>query len=358
MKIKDILRIMCERDASDLFLKVDNVPYLRVYGELVPLSDSPRCGISDLEKVISEITDNVHAKMLKDSFDTDFAIDLEELDRFRVSVFFQRGVPSVVMRRIKKNIPDFKTLNLPEEVLKNLSFERRGLVLMTGPAGSGKSTTIASMIEYMNNTHARHILTVEDPIEFTFTDKKSVINQRELGIDVSSYVVALKQVTLQSPDVIFIGTIRDLDTMSAALNAAEMGILVLSTIHTVNAAQTVQRIISFFPPHQHGEIRMQLSFLLKGVVSLRLVPKADGSGRVPTYEAMALTPTISRLIREGALAEIPRFLEEGALFGMSSFKQSLARLVKENKISVEEAFKYADSKEDLELEIKGIKRLM
>lgn len=358
MKIRDVLRIACERDASDLFLKVDNVPYLRVYGELMPLNDFSRLTASDLERIVAEITDTVHAKMFKDSFDTDFAMDVEDLDRFRVSIFNQRGVASIVMRRIKKNVPDFKDLNLPGEVLRTLANERRGVVLLTGPAGSGKSTTIASMIDHMNNTQARHILTVEDPIEFTFSDKKSVINQRELDIDVSSYVKALRQVTLQSPDVIFIGTIRDQDTMFAVLNAAEMGILVLSTIHTVNCAQTIQRIINFFPPHQHAEIRMQLSFLLKGVVSLRLVPNKDGSGRLPTYETMTLTPTISRLIREGSLGEIPRFLEEGALFGMGSFKQNLAKLVKEGKISTEEAFKFADNKEDLELEIKGIKRLM
>ncbi len=358
MTIKDILRIMCERDASDLFLKVDNVPYVRVYGELIPLQDFSALGVVDLERVISSLANDVHRKMLQNDLDTDFALDVEGLDRFRVSVFFQRGVPSVVMRRIKKNIPDFKTLNLPDEVLKNLSQECRGLILLTGPAGSGKSTTIASMIEYMNNNFSRHILTMEDPIEFMFTDKKCVINQRELSIDVKSYLMALRQVTLQSPDVLFVGTIRDLDTMSAALNAAEMGILVLSTVHTVNAAQTIQRIINFFPPYQHDEIRMQLSFLLKGVISQRLVPKADGSGRVPACEVMTLTPTIGRLIREGAVADIPKFLEEGALFGMESFKQSLARLVKTNTISVEEAYKFADSKEDLELAIKGIKRLI
>ena len=358
MNIKDILRIMCERDASDLFLKVDNVPYLRIYGDLKPMQDVPVLRVTDLEKVIAEVADDFHHKMLQKSFDTDLAIDVEGLDRFRISIFFQRGVPSIVMRRIKKDIPDFKALNLPESVLKSLSQERRGLVLLTGPAGNGKSTAIASMIEHMNNSVSRHILTVEDPIEFTYTDKKSVINQRELGLDVASYVVALKQVTLQSPDVIFIGTIRDLDTMLAALVAAEMGILVLSTIHTVNTAQTVQRIINFFPPHQHAEIRMQLSFLLKGVVSLRLVPTADGSGRVPAYETMTLTPSISRLIRDGALQDITHYLEEGALFGMGSFNQSLARLVKENKITAEQAYKFADNKEDLELEIKGIKRLI
>ncbi|MDD5137915.1 MAG: PilT/PilU family type 4a pilus ATPase [Candidatus Omnitrophota bacterium] len=358
MKIRDVLRVMCDRDASDVFLKVDNVPYLRVYGELVPLMDFPVLGVADLQRIVAEVADDAHKKMLQNVFDTDYAMDVEGLDRMRVSIFMQRGVPSVVMRRIKKAVPDFNALNLPKDVLEHLSQERRGLILLTGPAGHGKSTTIASMIECMNTTQARHILTVEDPIEFTFADKKSVINQRELGLDVSSYPVALRQVTLQSPDVIFIGTIRDLDTMSAALNAAEMGILVLSTVHTVNAAQTAQRILNFFPPHQHAEIRMQLSFLLKGVVSLRLVPRADGSGRVPACETMVLTPTISRLLREGAFADITRFLEEGALFGMQSFKQSLAKLVKDGRITAEEAYKYADSREDLDLEIKGIKRLM
>ncbi|MDD5019175.1 MAG: PilT/PilU family type 4a pilus ATPase [Candidatus Omnitrophica bacterium] len=373
MKIRDVLRVVCDRDASDVFLKVDNVPYMRVYGELVPMMDFSVLGVSDLQRIVSEIANEAQRKMLQTALDTDYAMDIDSLDpcltgteksvalglaRFRVSIFMQRGVPSIVMRRIKKAAADFPSLNLPQQVMESLCQEKRGLVLLTGPAGHGKSTTIASMIEYMNTSQARHILTVEDPIEFTFTDKKSVINQRELGLDVSSYPVALRQVTLQSPDVIFIGTIRDLETMSAALNAAEMGILVLSTVHTVNAAQTAQRILNFFPPHQHAEIRMQLSFLLKGVVSLRLVPRVDGSGRIPACETMVLTPTISRLLREGAFTDITRFLEEGALFGMQSFKQSLAKLVKENKITPEEAYKYADSREDLDLEIKGIKRLM
>lgn len=358
MNIKEILKIVCERDASDLLLKVDNVPYLRLFGELIPLNDFPALTAGDLEQIIAEITDDVHAKMLREVFDTDFGMDVEGLDRFRVSVFFQRNVPSIVMRRIKKHIPDFEDLNLRPDVFKMLSQERRGLILVTGPAGCGKSSTIASMINYMNNNFSRHIITLENPIEFTFTDKRCVINQRELDMDVISYPMALRQVTLQSPDVVFIGSICDYDTMFAALNAAEMGVLVLGTIHTVNAAQTAQRMINFFPPHQHAEIRMQLSFLLKGVISQRLVPDADGSGRVPACETMILTPTISRLIREGALADITRFLEEGSLFGMESFKQSLARLVKEKKITAEEAYKYADSRDELGLEIKGIKRLI
>lgn len=357
MKIQEVLKAMCERDASDVFIKVDNVPCVRVYGNIVPLAGFDRLTSKEIEKIVEEITDDVHRSALQKTMDTDFTIDLEGLDRFRVSIFYQRGVPSIVMRRIKKSVPDFQSLGLPQNVLKTLSGEHRGLVLLTGPAGNGKSTTIASMIDFMNNNYSRHILTLEDPIEFTFTDKKSVIEQRELGIDVSSYPVALRQVTLQSPDVIFIGTIRDLETMSAALSAAEMGVLVLSTLHTINAVQTVQRIINFWPPHHHAEIRLQLSFLLKGAISLRLVPSVDGPGRVPATEVMTLTPTISHLIRDGALTDIPRFMEEGSFFGMESFKQSLSRLVKDGKITAEEAFKFADSKEDLELEIKGIKRL-
>jgi len=348
MKITDVLRVMSERDASDLFLKVGNVPYLRLYGELVPLTDFSSLTAGDIQGFAQGIMDEKHKKIFEKDMDTDFAMDVEGLDRFRVSVFNQRGMPSIVMRRIKKQVPDFKSLNLPEKVLQGLAQERRGLVLLAGQAGHGKSTTIASMVEYMNQNVSRHILTVEDPIEFTFTDKKSVINQRELNIDVASYPVALKQVTLQSPDVIFIGTIRDLETMNAALMAAEMGILVLSTVHTVNAAQTVQRLINFFPPHQHNEIRMMLSFLLKGVISIRLVPRSDVSGRIPALEIMTLTATMSRLVREGAAADVTRFLEEGDLYGMCSFKQSLATLVRENKVTAEEAYKYADSKEDLE----------
>jgi twitching motility protein PilT len=241
-------------------------------------------------------------------------------------------------------------------VLTKLSQEIRGLVLITGPAGSGKSTTIASTIEYINQNQSRHVITVEDPIEFMFEDKKSIINQRELGLDVKSYPTALRQIVLQSPDVIFIGTIRDLPTMSAAINAAEMGMLVLSTVHTINSAQTVERIVNFFPPHQHSEVRMQLSFLLKGVISLRLIPQMGSQSRIPACEVMTLTPTISRLIRENKLQDITKYVEEGDMFGMQSFRQSLAKLVRQNKITKEDAYMFSDSKEELELELKGIKR--
>lgn len=269
----------------------------------------------------------------------------------------QRNWPALVIRSISSETRSFEELNLPAEVLRKLSMETRGLVLLTGTMGSGKSTAIASMIDYINSNCNKHILTIEEPIEFTFRDKNSIVNQRELGIDVSSYAVALRAFTLQSPDVIFIGNIRDNETMSAALTAAETGVLVLSTLHTVNAAKSVERIINFFPPHQHQEIRAQLASLLKGVVSLRLVPFKDKPGRVPAYEIMLLTPTISRLIRENKIWEIPQFIEDGGVFGMQSFNQSLVRLVKEGMVSEEEAVKVCDNRDEFILALRGIKQI-
>jgi len=268
----------------------------------------------------------------------------------------QRNWPSIVIRNVRNKIATFEELNLPSEVMQKLALETRGLVLLTGTMGSGKSSTIASMLEYINTNCKKHILTVEEPIEFTFEDKKSIINQREVGLDVSTYAVALRAFTLQSPDVIYIANIRDIETMSAALTAAETGVLVLSTLHTVNASQSVERIINFFPPYQHPQIRMQLAYLLKGIISLRLVPLKDGSGRVPAYESMLLTPTISRLIRENKIMEVTPYIEDGALFGMQSFNQSLAKLVREDKISEEEALLFADNKDEFMLTLKGIKR--
>jgi twitching motility protein PilT len=357
MELRDILRAVIEKDASDLFLKLDSPVSMRIYGNVVKVGDFPALGMNDINKVIDGICDERNKEIFKNNMDVDFAFNQEGVGRFRVSLFLQRGVPSIVMRRIKDHVGSFSQLNLPDNVLTKLTQELRGLVLLTGPAGNGKSTTIASMIDYINEHQHRHIITVEDPIEFTFQDKQSIIDQRELGLDVKSYPVALRQITLQSPDVIFIGTIRDLDTMSAALTCAEMGALVLSTVHTNNSSQTVERIVNFFPPHQHDEVRMRLSFLLKGVISLRLLPKADASGRIPAYEVMTLTPTISRLIRENKLRDIPKYLEEGEMFGMQSFKQALSRLVRENKITKEDAYTFSDSREEMELELKGIKRL-
>jgi twitching motility protein PilT len=357
MSIKKLLKEMIDKNGSDLFYRAGGPAHLRIDGRIVPADDKVVL-LEDVVKATEELTTPQLRENLKNYLDIDFALYLEEFDRrFRVNIFTQRNWPSIVIRNVNKVIKSFEELNLPSEVLKKLSMETRGLVLLTGSMGSGKSTTIASMIEYINHNCQKHILTIEEPIEFTFRDKNCIINQRELNLDVSSYAIALRAFTLQSPDVIFIANIRDAETMSAAITAAETGVLVLSTLHTVNASQSIERIINFFPPHQHQETRNQLSGLLKGVISLRLIPLKDGSGRLPAYESMLLTPTISRLIREGKIWEIPKFIEEGALFGMQSFNQSLIRLVKEGKVSEEEAGIFADNKDDFILALRGIKKI-
>ncbi|MFH1355421.1 MAG: PilT/PilU family type 4a pilus ATPase, partial [Candidatus Omnitrophota bacterium] len=318
MSMKELLKLMVERNASDLFYRSGRKPCLRIDGSITDV-DCPALTEDDVFKATEEITTPRQREKFEKSCDIDFALFVKELKRrFRVNIFMQRNYPSIVIRNLNNVIQNFEELNLPAEVLKKLSLEQRGLVLLTGTMGSGKSTTIASLIEHINETCSKHILTIEEPIEFTFDDQKSIINQRELGLDVSSYGVALRAFTYQSPDVMYIGNIRDTETMSAAMTAAETGVLVLSTLHTINASKSVERIINFFPPHQHQEVRNQLATLLKGIISLRLIPRKDGKGRIPAYEVMLLTPTISRLIREGTIWEIPKYIEQGDVFGMQS----------------------------------------
>lgn len=362
MVIKELLAEMVKRDGSDLFYRAGGTPQIRIDGKLTAIGDGILT-VEDVKKAVDDLTTPEQREKLKRSLDIDFALDVDfalymkDLSRrFRISIFMQRNWPSIVIRNIRDYISTFEELHLPSDVLRKLFAEKRGLVLLTGAAGSGKSTTIASGIEYINQTSHRHILTVEEPIEFTFKDKLSLINQRDLGIDVSSYAVALRSFTLQSPDVIYIANIRDYETMSAALTAAETGVLVLSTLHTVNAPQTIERIINFFPPHQHQQIRTQLSNLLKGVISLRLLPLKENTGRVPAYETMLLTPTVSRLIREGKTWEIPTFIDDGEVFGMQSFNQSLSHLVNDGLITEETAIEYSDNKEEFLLTLRGFKR--
>lgn len=329
---------------------------MRIDGKLAAIGDG-LLTVEDVMKATEELTSPKQRENFKINLDVDFTVYIKELGhRFRVSIFMQRNWPSLVIRRVNNITKTFKDLNLPSGILEKLSLERGGLVLLTGSMGSGKSTTIASMIEYININTKRHILTIEDPIEFVFQDKGSLINQREISLDVLSYNNALRAFTLQAPDVLFISNIRDLETMSSAITAAETGVLVLSTLHTINATQSVERIINFFPPHQHQEVRNQLAAILKGVISLRLLPLKDGTGCIPVYEAMLLTPTISRLIREGKVWEIPQFIEDGNIFGMQSFNQSLVKLVKEGKIGENEAMEFADSKDEFMLSLKGIRK--
>ncbi|MFC1704569.1 type IV pilus twitching motility protein PilT [Candidatus Omnitrophota bacterium] len=357
MNIQEYLKIMVDKKSSDMFLRAGSIPRLRIDGTIWPL-ETDLLESKDMDRLADELmTTDIQKKKFKEELEVDFAISVPALGRFRVIIFVQRGTPSIVMRHVLDQSQTFEQLNLPVELMKQFAAEGRGIILACGPAGSGKSTSISSMIEYINTTMQKHIITVEDPIEFIFKDKKSIINQRELGLDVPNYPEALRHFTLQSPDVIFIGLIRDPQTMQAAISAAEMGVMVVSTFHTVNTVQTIERIVNFFPPYLHHEVQMRLSLLLKGVISLRLLPRKDAPGRVPAYESMVLTPSISRVMREGKLGEMKRFLEEGEMFGMQTFNQSLVKLVKDNKISEETARDASDSRDEFELELRGIKRI-
>jgi twitching motility protein PilT len=356
MDIFDYLKMMVEKDGSDLFYRAGATVRMRINGLVLEVSDT-QLSLDDIEAALQKLLSDDLRELFRRSKDIDFAYyDPDLKRRFRVCIFLQRNWPSIVIRNIHPVTKTLEDLQLPADVLKKLAMERRGIVLLTGTMGSGKSTTIASMIEHVNLNAYKHVFTLEEPIEYTFTDKKSLINQRELGKDVASYPVALRAFTLQSPDIIYIGNIRDYETMSAALTVAETGVLVMSTLHTVNAPQTVERMINFFPPHQHQQVRTQLAFLLKGVISQRLIPLQDGSGRVPATEVMLLSPTISRLIREGKIWEITRFVEESEVFGMCSFNQSLVRLVREGKVSETEAIDFSDNKDEFILALKGIKK--
>jgi twitching motility protein PilT len=357
MEYNAMLDLMIEKDASDLFLRVGGSLRGRIATVVEKLSDEV---ITEevMEKIVNGITDEEGRNKLKKDKALEFThwhheYPKQDCWRFRVGIFYQRNTPAIVVRKINLNIPDFDQLNLPIELLEHLSQERRGMVLLTGITGSGKSTTIASMMKYINANYRRHILTLEEPIEFTFKDEMAMINQRELGVDVDSYTDALKQFALHSPDVIYIGNIRDSETCHAALTAAETGVLVFSTLHTVNATSTVERIINFFPPHQQALILDQLSFLLKGVLSQRLLPRADAPGMIPAHEAMVLSPSVSRLIRENKIWEIPKYISEGGIYGMGTFHQSLVELVESGRITTEVALQYADKREELELALRN-----
>jgi twitching motility protein PilT len=351
MNFKDILETMVEKNASDVFIRAGSPLRARVRTEIKTVKDY-EFSVKEVDDIVSEITDNYNKDMLQQDKDCEFALCYSERWRFRVGIFYQRNTLSIVIRKIDLNILTFKELNLPAKVLEKFCQQRRGLILLTGIAGSGKSTTIASMIEFINQNWGRHILTIEEPIEFTFKDKKSIINQREIGKDVSSYPDALKQFTIHSPDVIYIGNIRDRETCHAALTAAETGGLVFSTVHTIDTSSTVERMVNFFSPQQHHFIFNQLSFLLKGVVSLRLLPRNDVEGLIPAYEVMTLSPTISSLIRENKLWEMPKYIASGDIYGMKDFNQCLLELVEAGKVSAQVALEHSDKKEELGLQLR------
>jgi len=351
-KVEALLRQMVEREASDLYVKVGSPPCLRIYGRILRLEEEVLFPEEVTDYALSVLNEE-QKERFRLSHEVDLAMAIPGLGRFRANIYSQRGNYSLVFRAIKNTVPSFEELGLPARTLESLCHEMRGLVLVTGTTGSGKSTTISSMVDYINIHMDRHILTIEDPIEFVHVDKKSIVSQREVGSDTSSFHGALHQIMRQTPDVIYIGDVRDLETMSSAITAAETGQLVLSPMHTINASQTIERIINFFPTHQHHEVRVQLSRLLKGVISIRLIPRRDGKGRIPACEVMLLTPTIRGLIHDGLTLQIPAFIQEGKVFGMQTFNQAILALHQTGKISLEDARRFSDNRDELDLALKG-----
>lgn len=354
MKFEQLLRLLEEKQGSDLYLKADQPPHLKISGQLEPLAEFPPLNEEDVVGIATQLLDEKQLRLLQSNLEMDISYVMDDDLRFRINFFYQQGSLALVIRRIRREAQTFAELGLPVQVMEKLSLEPRGLVLMAGAAGSGKTTTLAAMLNYINKKKKKHIITVEDPIEFTYKEDKCLINQREVGFDTHSFKGAMKYVIRQAPDIIVIGEMRDLETMNSAIMIAEVGHLVLSSLHTIDVTQTLERIINFFPPFQHDQIRMQLSFVLRGVVAQRLLVRKDGQGRIPACEILLPTPTVRKLIMEGSTEELHRVIEEGQLFGMQTFNQSILKLYQDGKITYEEAMENADNPELLELAIKGI----
>ena len=353
MEFHEMLRKMVIEKASDLFLKVGSPPALRIDGSINFL-DTDELTTQDAQEIFEIIEDSKKDGFHGEQNEIDVAYELPGIGRFRVNIFRQKGYLGFVLRHIESSVPSFEDLNLPSKTLSKIAEANRGLVLVTGNAGSGKSTTLAAMIQHINEHQNKHIITIEDPIEFIFKDQKSVIDQREVGLDTPSFHSALRHAVRESPDVILIGEMRDKETMEAALSAAETGHFVLATLHTVNAVQTVERIINYFPPHQHNLIRLQLSLILKGVISQRLIPKKNESGRVPAVELMIESPTVKELLATGKTVELYTALKEGDYYGCQTFNQSLKKHYQSDLISLENAMAASDYPEELKLDLKGI----
>lgn len=358
MELQDLLKLAVDRKASDLHIKVGCPPVLRVDDRLVPLSEQPRLTQEDVLALAANIMNNRQREKFKEKNEIDLAYSIPGLGRFRASIFQQRGTIGVVLRVIPVKILAIEELNLPPIVAK-LAMEPRGLILLTGTTGSGKSTTLAAMIDHINSNRSGHIITIEDPIEFLHRDKKCLVNQREVGIDTGSFAEALRSALRQDPDIILVGEMRDFETISTAIVAAETGHLVMSTLHTIDAAETINRIISIFPPYQQKQVRLQLAGVLKGIISQRLIPRADGKGRVPAVEGMVTTLTIREYIVDpDKTRKIPEVIAmSSSQYGMQTFDQSLMNLYRRGLITYEEALYWASNPDDFALKVKGIESM-
>jgi twitching motility protein PilT len=352
--VEQALDYLVTKGGSDLHLTAGSSPLVRLHGALVAIPGTPELTAQDTQEVLdSFLTDPDKTEEFAQDNEVDFSFELDGVARFRVNAYRQRGSVSMVLRAIPFTIRSIAELDLPP-VVEKLAGEERGLILVTGATGSGKSTTLASIIDHINTNTSKHIVTIEDPIEFLYSNKKSIISQREVGVDTASFGRALRRVLRQDPDVILIGEIRDQETMETALAAAETGHLVLSTLHTLNASETISRIISLFPPHMQQQARFMLSGTLRGVVAQRLVPSVDGNSRIPVVEALVSTGRVRDLILEPSRAEdLNRIIQEGEYYGMQTFDQSLMQRVNDGLISMDEAMRVATNPSDMKLQAQG-----
>jgi twitching motility protein PilT len=355
MELNDILKVAMKALASDIHLKAGLPPMFRINGDLVPLKDERRLPPEEIGRMAFGIMNNYQKERFKEFNELDLAYGVPGLGRFRVNVFQQRGTIGIVFRVIPFKINSIEELLLPK-VLEKIAMEERGLILVTGTTGSGKSTTLAAMVDHINTHETCHVMTIEDPIEFLIRDKRSIINQREVGVDTMSFAQALKSALRQDPDVILVGEMRDLETIETALLAAETGHLVMSTLHTLDATETINRIISVFPPYQQKQVRMQLGAVLKSIVSQRLLPRSDTKGRVAALEILIATARVRELIEDkDRTKEIPDAIAQGHIaYGMQTFDQALMGLLKRNLISYEEALRACSNPDDFALRVSGI----
>lgn len=344
VSLKELLAITIKEKASDLHLTVGVPPTIRINGKLTQIN-SEKLMPQDTENYSKTILEDDYSKYNKDG-EIDTSYSISGLGRFRINVFKQRGSDTLAIRVVALKIPTLNELGFPS-VVKELTTKQRGFVLVTGPTGSGKSTTLAAMINEINLTRAEHIITLEEPIEFLHKHNKCIINQREIGRDTQSYQNALKAVLREDPDVILVGEMRDIDTISIAITAAETGHLVFSTLHTIGAAKTIDRIIDVFPPYQQQQIRIQLAAVINGIISQQLIPRVDGNGRIAALETMIGTSAIQNLIREGKTHQIESSIQTGAKYGMKTMDMSLAELYKKGLISYETAISFSIDKDML-----------
>src|SRR5712692_5801499 len=354
-KIDDLLINASAHLASDLHLKAGSFPVMRIGGELHPVADAPRLSPEDTLDMAFSMMSNRQKQKLKEVSEVDIAYSVNGLGRFRANIFQQRGAVSIVLRVIPDKTRNATSLGLPP-VIDRIADERRGLIIVTGSTGSGKSTTLAAMIDRINSTRSGHIVTIEDPIEFLHRDKLAFVTQREVDVDTRSFAEALRGALRQDPDVILVGEMRDLETIETALTAAETGHLVLSTLHTLDATETIARIVSAFPPHQQKQVRLQLGSVLRGVVSQRLVPRADGKGRVAAVEVLVCNGRVREMIEDKERTkEITQAISQSfTTYGMQTFDQSLMMLFKQNIITYEEALRQSSNPDDFALRVSGI----